>query len=284
MVSCDFVVWSATSHLKIVLYLTNLFAFWLYALCECNSDGVIPNTVAKDAFYNTQACFTWYPKGTTSFGSITDNLTSQTWESSVALTDVQAYYTLFYSTNCGESWLEENILKERTSGSAKSAKSKWAGWTAGSSKSAKSVEWAGWTIGSSKSAKKSVHATPDLSGYWEISYFYRLKFGSNTPENSMPKLDGGELCHEIVSLGKGYYTYNITTVDGDTVTTDIVQTPDKNKLLGTNVLAALTVWVEDGGDTIQNVVQVPGPNGFLIETTWNRISEEQFQECILEDN
>mmetsp|Transcript_5277 Transcript_5277/g.11982 ORF Transcript_5277/g.11982 Transcript_5277/m.11982 type:complete len:228 (+) Transcript_5277:112-795(+) len=76
------------------------------------ADGVIPNAVAKDAFYDAEACVTWYPKGTSSFGGIAGNQTSQTFEPSVALADTQAYYSVFYGNTCGEAWLEENILSK----------------------------------------------------------------------------------------------------------------------------------------------------------------------------
>ena len=52
----------------------------------------------------------FYPKGTSSFGTITGNLTAQAFDSSVSLADTQAYWSVLYGNTCGEEWLEENVM------------------------------------------------------------------------------------------------------------------------------------------------------------------------------
>ena len=134
---------------------------------------------------------------------------------------------------------------------------------------------------SSTSGKPWSTKAEDPSGYWEITDFWRIKYGDSEPQDMINALtQPGEVCHKVVSLDQGYYSYKVT-YNGNTFQTHMVTTPDKNVFLGTNVLGALTFWMADNGNTMKIVAQVPGSDGFLIKGSWHRVSKEEHLECLL---
>lgn len=86
-------------------------------------DGVVPNIVASNVYYNTTGCLRFYPKGTeiVSFGQLSGAMTAQNFDSTVVLTDTQAYWSVLFGNLCGETWLEENVMEDDGGGDSPTA-------------------------------------------------------------------------------------------------------------------------------------------------------------------
>lgn len=137
-------------------------------------------------------------------------------------------------------------------------------------------------VKSSSSSSASSSSTIDHA-YWEIAEFYQLLFTAETPEDLIPMLSEADKCGKTTTLGDdpglGYYKFEVS-FQGTPVQTNLVETPEKNKLLGTNGEGTVTFWIEDGGDSLKVVGQVGGLDGYITKNLWHRISKERYEDCI----